>query len=157
MISLAQSLGSSESTTLCESKDTSFRASPSPELPLTSTLTVGPKEEEAYRHHLCYLHPVYETEDVFDLTPSIFSEFLEVRQAAEEGKTFIVLVIGSIVCRKMYFNILGYKIATKAIAELKDESYKLKFVDPAHYDISFDDSREVLADLFCTLKLSISS
>ena len=121
-------------------------------------ITVGPKEGEAYRHYLPYLrylHPVYETEDVFDLTPSIFSEFLEVRQAAEEGKTFIVLVIGSIVCCKMYFNILGYEIATKAIAELKDESYKLKFVDPAHYDISFDDSREVLADLFCTVDLAI--
>ena len=118
-------------------------------------ITVGPKEGEAYRHYLRYLHRFYETENVFDLTPSIFSEFLEVRQAAEEGKTFIVLVIGSIVGHKMYFNIRGYKIATKAIAELKDESYKLKFVDPAHYDISFDDSREVLADLFCTVDLAI--
>ena len=130
-------------------------------------ITVGPKEGEAYRHYLPYLpylpylhylhclHSVYETGNVFDLTPSIFSEFLEVRQAAEEGKTFIVLVIGNIVCHKMDFNILGYEVATKAIAELKDESYKLKFVDPAHYDISFDDSREVLADLFCTVDLAI--
>ena len=115
-------------------------------------ITVGPKVGEAYRHHLDQFN---HKKNVFDLTPSIFSEFLEVRQAAEEGKTFIVLVIGSIVCRKMYFNILGYEIATKAIAELKDESYKLKFVDPAHYDISFDDSREVLADLFCTVDLAI--
>ena len=144
-------------------------------------IRVGPKEGEVYRHYLRYLrylrslHPVYEMENVFDLTPSIFSEFLEVRQAAEEGKTFIILVIGSIECSWIYSNNPAYKIAAKAIAELKDESYILKFVCPdggkgdietqnlLHYGIShnqlivcsFDDSKEVLADLFCTVDLAI--
>ena len=73
------------------------------------------------------------------------------------------------------FNVKGYDVAAKAIAELKDESYKLKFVCPAggkgdivaekllHHGISrsqlivrsFDDSREVLADLFCEVDLAI--
>ena len=135
-------------------------------------ITVGPKVGEAYRHHLL---GVNHKKNVFDLTPSIFSEFLEVRQAAEEGKTFIILVIGSSDCSCIYFNIPEYEIAAKAIAELKDESYKLKFVYPdegegdigtqnlLHYGIShnqlivcsFDDSKEVLADLFCTVDLAI--
>ena len=153
-------------------------------------ITVGPKVGEVCRHYLRnlrysrnlrylrylrYLHPVYEMENVFDLTPSIFSEFLEVKQAAEEGKTFIILVIGSIECSWIYSNNPAYEIAAKAIAELKDESYILKFVCPdggkgdietqnlLHYGIShnqlivcsFDDSREVLADLFCTVDLAI--
>ena len=141
-------------------------------------ITVGPKEGEAYRHYfpyLGYLHRFYGRENVFDLTPSIFSEFLEVRQAAEEGKTFIILVIGSIDCSWIYFDIPEYRIAAEAIAELKDESYKLTFVHPdggkgdngrqnlLRYGISHnqlivrssDDSREVLADLFCTVDLAI--
>ena len=141
-------------------------------------ITVGPKKGEAYRHYLpylLYLHRVYETENVFDLTPSIFSEFLEVKQAAEEGKTFIILVIGSINCSWIYFDIPEYRIAAKAIAELKDESYKLTFVHPdggkgdngtqnlllygiSHNQLivcSSDDSRKVLANLFCTVDLAI--
>ena len=133
-------------------------------------ITIGPKLAEAYRRHL---YPVKQQENVFDLTPSIFSEFLEVEQATEERRTFCILVIGSgDSCED--FNVKGYDIAAKAIAELKDESYKLKFVCPAggkgdiadkllHHGISrnqliirsFDDSREVLADLFCEVDLAI--
>ena len=73
------------------------------------------------------------------------------------------------------FNVKGYDVAAKAIAELKDESYKLKFVCAAegkedilaenllHHGISrnqlivcsFDDNREVLANLFCEVDLAI--
>ena len=134
-------------------------------------ITIGPKLAEAYK---CYLRPVKQEKKVFDLTPSIFSEFLEVEQATEERRTFCILVIGSgDSCED--FNVKGYDIAAKAIAELKDESYKLKFVCPAggkgdivaekllHHGISrsqlivrsFDDSREVLADLFCEVDLAI--
>ena len=133
-------------------------------------ITIGPKLAEDYKR---YLRPAKQEENVFDLTPSIFSEFLEVEQATEERKTFCILVIGSgDSCED--FNVKGYDIATKAIAELKDESYKLKFVCPAggkgdiadkllHHGISrnqliirsFDDSREVLADLFCEVDLAI--
>ena len=138
-------------------------------------IAVGPEVGEVCRSFLHYLHPVYQKEDFLDLTPSIFSEFLEVRQAAEEGKTFIILVIESIHSDIIYFDIPEYRIAAKAIAELKDESYKLKLVYPdggkgdigtqnlLRYGISHnqlivyssDDSREVLADLFCTVDLAI--
>ena len=134
-------------------------------------ITIGPKLAEAYKR---YLRPVKQEEKVFDLTPSIFSEFLAVKQATEERRTFCILVIGSgDSCED--FNVKGYDIAAKAIAELKDESYKLKFVCPAggkgdivaekllHHGIrrnqlivrSIDDSRKVLADLFCEVDLAI--
>ena len=134
-------------------------------------ITIGPKLAEAYK---CYLRPVKQEENVFDLTPSVFSEFLKVEQATEERRTFCILVIGSgDSCED--FNVKGYDIAAKAIAELKDESYKLKFVCAAggkgdivgkqllHHGISrtqlivrsFNDSREVLADLFCEVDLAM--
>ena len=134
-------------------------------------ITIGPKLAKAYKDYLCQIQGEV---DVFDLTPSIFSEFLEVKQATEERRKFCILVIGSgDSCED--FNVKGYDIAAKAIAELKDESYKLKFVCPAggkgnivaekllHHGISrsqlivrsFDDSREVLADLFCEVDLAI--
>ena len=134
-------------------------------------ITIGPKLAEVYKR---YLRRAKQEKKVFDLTPGIFSEFLEVEQATEERGTFCILVIGSgDSCED--FNVKGYDIAAKAIAELKDESYKLKFVCPAggkgnivaekllHHGISrsqlivrsFDDSREVLADLFCEMDLAI--
>ena len=134
-------------------------------------ITIGPKLAEVYKRYLCRAK---QEKKVFDLTPGIFSEFLEVEQAAEERETFCILVIGSgDSCED--FNVKGYDIAPKAIAELKDESYKLKFVCPAggkgnivakkllHHGISrsqlivrsFDDSREVLENLFCEVDLAI--
>ena len=134
-------------------------------------ITIGPKLAEVYKHHL---RRDKQEKKVLNLTPGIFSEFLEVEQATEERRTFCILVIGSgDSCED--FNVKGYDIVAKAIAELKDESYKLKFVCPAggkgnivaekllHHGISgsqlivrsFDDSREVLADLFCEVDLAI--
>ena len=134
-------------------------------------ITIGPKLAEAYK---CYLRPVKQEKKVFDLTPSIFSEFLKVEQATEERRKFCILVIGSgDSCED--FNLKGYDIAIKAIAELKDESFKLKFVcaaegkgesvakkllqcgiSPNQLIVrSFDDSRKVLADLFCEVDLAI--
>ena len=134
-------------------------------------ITIGPKLAETYKG---YLRPVKQEEKVFDLTPSIFSEFLAVEQATKERRTFRILLIGSgDSCED--FNVKGYDIAAQAIAELKDKSYKLKFVWAAvkkgeivvkkflHHGIScdqliirsFDDSRGVLADLFCEGDLAI--
>ena len=134
-------------------------------------ITIGPKLAEVYKRHLC---GAKQEKKVFDLTPGIFSEFLEVEQATEERRTFCILVIGSgDSCED--FNVKGYDIAAKAIAELKDESYKLKFVCAGggkgdivaekllHDGIgrnqlivrSFDDNREVLANLFCEVDLAI--
>ena len=133
-------------------------------------ITIGPKLAEAYK---CYLCPAKQEGKVFDLTPSIFSEFLAVEQATEERQMFHILVIGSgYSCED--FIVKGYDVAAKAIAELKDESYKLNFVCtakgkdilvkelPQHclnrnqFNIrSCDDGRKVLADLFCEVDLAI--
>ena len=134
-------------------------------------ITIGPKLAEAYKR---YLRPFKQGEKVSDLTPSVFSEFLEVEQATEERRTFYILIIGSSdSCED--FKVKGYDIAAQAIAELNDQSYKLKFVWAAvrkgdivaekflHLGVSpnqliihsFDDSRGVLANLFCEVDLAI--
>ena len=134
-------------------------------------ITIGPKLAEAYKR---YLRPFKQGEKVSDLTPSVFSEFLEVEQDTEERRTFYILIIGSSdSCED--FKVKGYDIAAQAIAELNDQSYKLKFVWAAvrkgdivaekflHLGVSpnqliinsFDDSRGVLANLFCEVDLAI--
>ena len=134
-------------------------------------ITIGHELGEVYKR---YLRLLKKEKNVFCLTPSIFSEFLRVEPATKRRKTFCILVLRSDnSCED--FNGEGYDIAAKAIAELKDESYKLKFVCAAggkedivaenllHHGISrnqlivcsFDDNREVLANLFCEVDLAI--
>ena len=134
-------------------------------------IAIGPKLADAYKH---YLRGSKKDQNVFDLTPSIFSEFLNVEQATEERRTFVVLVIGSgNSCED--FILKGFDVAAQAVAELKDKSYKLKFVGAPRgkedeiadkllqHGIdrnqlivrSFSDSREVLANLFCESDLVI--
>ena len=132
-------------------------------------ITIGPKLADAYKRYL----PEKE-QNVFDLTPSIFSEFLNVEQATKERSTFSVLLIGSgDSCED--FILKGFDVAAQAVAELKDKSYKLKFVGAPRgkedeiadkllqhgidrYQLivhSFSDSRELLANLFCEVDLAI--
>ena len=134
-------------------------------------IAIGPKLADAYKH---YLRGSKKDQNVFDLTPSIFSEFLNVEQATEEGSTFSVLVVGSgDTCED--FILKGFDLAAQAVAELKDKSYKLKFVGAPRgkedeiadkllqhgidrYQLivhSFSDSREILANLFCEVDLAI--
>ena len=134
-------------------------------------IAIGPKLADAYKH---YLRGSKKDQNVFDLTPSIFSEFLNVEQATEEGSTFSVLVVGSgDTCED--FILKGFDLAAQAVAELKDKSYKLKFVGAPRgkedeiadkllqHGIdrnqlivhSFSDSREILANLFCEVDLAI--
>ena len=134
-------------------------------------IAIGPKLADAYKH---YLRRSKKDKNVFDLTPSIFSEFLNVEQATEEGSTFSVLVVGSgDTCED--FILKGFDLAAQAVAELKDKSYKLKFVGAPRgkedeiadkllqHGIdrnqlivrTFSDSREVLANLFCESDLAI--
>ena len=134
-------------------------------------VAIGPKLADAYKR---YLRCSKKEQNVFDLTPSIFSEFLNVEQATEERRTFSVLVIGSgNSCED--FSLKGFDLAAQAVAELKDKSYKLKFVGAPRgkedeiadkllqHGIdrnqlivrSFSDSREVLANLFCESDLAI--
>ena len=134
-------------------------------------VAIGPKLADAYKR---YLRCSKKEQNVFDLTPGIFSEFLNVEQATEERRTFSVLVIGSgNSCED--FSLKGFDLAAQAVAELKDKSYKLKFVGAPRgkegeiadkllqHGIdrnqlivrSFSDSREVLANLFCESDLAI--
>ena len=134
-------------------------------------IAIGPKLADAYKH---YLRCSKKDQNVFDLTPSIFSEFLNVEQATEEGSTFSVLVVGSgDSCED--FILKGFDLAAQAVAELKDKSYKLKFVGAPRgkedeiadkllqHGIdrnqlivrSLSDRREVLANLFCEVDLAI--
>ena len=135
-------------------------------------VAVGPKLAEAFSG---YLRACGKDQDVLNLTPGIFSEFSDVKQATEERKTFSVLVFGR--GDSEDFQLKGYDIAARAIAELKDEPqpYKLLFVgapsgeeekvkdlllqqgiDRSQLTVRcFNESREKLARLFCEVDLVI--
>ena len=81
-------------------------------------ITIGPKLTDAYKHQL-------RKQDAFNLTPSIFTGFSDVQQASNERRTFCVLLVES--GDSEDFHVKGYEIAAKAIADLKDKSYQLKF------------------------------
>ena len=134
-------------------------------------VAIGPKVAEAYKRFLC---SAKEEKTILDLTPGVFSEFLNVAQTTDERKTFCVLVIGSgDSCED--FNVKGFNMAAEAIAELKDASFQLKFLySPREkgeeiaekllqHGIScnqlivrsFNDNKEVLANMFCEVDLAI--
>ena len=133
-------------------------------------VAVGPKLAAAFSG---YLRPCGKDQDVLNLTPGIFSEFVDVKQATEERNSFNVLVFGR--GDNEDFQLKGYDIAAKAIAELKDMTYKLVFVgatsgeeekvakmllqegvDRSQLRVRcFNESREKLADLFCEVDLAI--
>ena len=120
-----------------------------------------------------YLRPSGKDQDVINLTPGNFSEFSDVKQAPGELSSFSVLVFGR--SDDEDFQLKGYDIAAKAIAELNDKTYKLTFVgatsgeeeqvakmllqqgiDPSQLKVrSFNESREQLAELFCEVDLAI--
>ena len=129
-------------------------------------VTIGPKLTDAYRYQL-------RNQDVFNLTPSILTEFLDVQQASDERRTFCVLVIESGDSEDFY--VKGYDIAGKAIANLKDKSYQLRFASKQRGKedeladkllqcgigrnqliiCSFDENRETLANLFSAVDIAI--
>ena len=133
-------------------------------------VAVGPKLAEAFSG---YLRPCGKDQDVLNLTPGIFSEFADVKQASQEISSFSVLVFGR--SDSEDFQLKGYDIAAQAIAELKDMTYKLVFVgatsgeeekvadvllkqgiDRSQLRVRrFNESREKLADLFCEVDLAI--
>ena len=133
-------------------------------------VAVGPKLAEAFSG---YLRPYGKDQDVLNLTPGIFSEFADVKQASQEISSFSVLVFGR--GDSEDFHLKGYDIAAQAIAELKDTTYKLVFVgatsgeeekvadlllkhgiDRSQLRVRrFDESREKLAWLFCEVDLAI--
>ena len=129
-------------------------------------VTIGPKLTDAYKRQL-------RKQDVFNLTPSILTEFLDVQQARDERRTFCVMVIES--GDSEDFDVKGYDIAVKAIANLKDKSYQLKFASKQRGTedeladkllqcgigrnqliiCSFDENRETLASLFSVVDIAI--
>ena len=134
-------------------------------------VAVGPKLAEAFSG---YLRPFQKDENVLNLTPGIFSEFADVKQAPEERRTFSVLLLGTGDSEDLQLK--GYDIAAQAIAKLKDmaQPYKLKVVGVQsgreqqvaemllQQGISRDQlvvrgfkEREKLAELFCEVDLAI--
>ena len=129
-------------------------------------VTIGPKLTDAYKNQLG-------KQDVFNLMPSILTEFLNVQQARDERRTFCVLVTES--GDSEDFDVKGYDIAVKAIANLKDKSYQLKFASKQRGKedeladkllqcgigrgqliiCSFDENRETLANLFSVVDIAI--
>ena len=133
-------------------------------------VAVGPKLAETFSR---YLRPSGKDQDVMNLTPGIFSEFSDVKQAHGELSSFSVLVFGR--SDNEDFQLKGYDIAAKAIAELNDKTYKLTFVgatsgeeeqvagmllqqgiDPSQLKVRpFNENREQLAELLCEVDLAI--
>ncbi|XP_068751416.1 uncharacterized protein [Montipora capricornis] len=133
-------------------------------------VAVGPKLADEYK---CYLRYSKKDQSVFVLTPSIFSEFSLVEQAAEERNKFRVLVFGR--CDAEDFMLKGYDIAAKAISQLKKKPCQLIFVGAplgkeeevadklCQHGIArkqlrvrpFTESREDLFRLFCEVDLCI--
>ena len=134
-------------------------------------VAVGPKLADTYRRFLC---SNTKHQEIIDLTPSIFTEFKDVKQATEEKKfSFCVLVIGNGDSEDFYLK--GYDLAAEAIALLEDKSYQLNFVcapsekkdeiekkllehgiDSSQLTVhNFNESREILAKLFCMIDLAI--
>ena len=133
-------------------------------------VAVGPKLTEAFRR---YLRPY--RKKVFEITPnpSIFQEFDKCEQAKQDGEKFNVLVFGR--GDEEDFELKGYDIAPKAIAELKDPRYHLYFVGASKGEMEkvakrllkhgisesqltvrgFIESREMLAKQMCEVDLAI--
>ena len=89
-------------------------------------VAVGPKLTDVFAR---YLRSCGKDQDVINLTPGIFSEFANIKQAAKGGETsFHVLVFGR--GDGEDFRLKGYDIAACAVAKLKGEerSFKLVFV-----------------------------
>ena len=76
---------------------------------------VGPKLSEAFRS---YLRSCQKDDNVLDLTPGVFEEFVAVKQALNERQQRSVLVFGSGDVED--FELKGFDIAGKAIAALQD-------------------------------------
>ena len=87
-----------------------------------AVVAIGPKLKETFS---AYLSSCGKQEDIIELTPGIFSEFSTIEDAVD-NKNFRVLIFGR--SDREDLEIKGYDIASKAIAELSDPTYRLIFV-----------------------------
>ena len=135
-----------------------------------AVVAVGPKLTKAYSS---YLRSCEKHQDIIQLTPSTFSEFSEVKQAAVDMDNFKVLTFGR--GDPEDFSLKGYDISARAIVELEDRSYHLIFVgapDGKQDEVAknllksgidknqltvrkFVQSKERLKELFCEVDLCI--
>ena len=135
-----------------------------------AVLAVGPKLRKAYSS---YLRSCEKHQDIIQLTPSTFSEFSDVKQAAVDMDNFKVLTFGR--GDPEDFSLKGYDISARAIVELEDRSYHLIFVgapDGKQDEVAknllksgidkkqltvrkFMHSKEGLRELFCEADLCI--
>ncbi|XP_067057102.1 uncharacterized protein [Acropora muricata] len=84
-------------------------------------IAIGPKVAEAYRSSL-RSNGKY----VFDLTPGVSHDLIDVRPVVEHGVIFRIMV--SATYYEKYFEAKGLDIAAKAINWLKDTSYRIFFL-----------------------------
>ena len=135
-----------------------------------AVLAVGPKLTEAFS---VQLGSCKSEDDILQLTPGIFREFSDVKQAPNERKKFKVLTFGR--GDPEDFSLKGYDISARAIVELEDRSYHLIFVgapDGKQDEVAknllesgidkkqltvrkFMHSKEGLRELFCEVDLCI--
>ncbi|KAL9964398.1 hypothetical protein ACROYT_G028033 [Oculina patagonica] len=84
-------------------------------------VAVGPKLYGVYSRYLSR-----SGKNVFNLTPGIFTELSDLKQSTQGSKDFWVLVFGR--GDSEDFELKGFDIAAKSVAELNDRSYHLVFV-----------------------------
>ncbi|XP_015771060.1 PREDICTED: uncharacterized protein LOC107349429 [Acropora digitifera] len=84
-------------------------------------IAIGPKLAEAYRSYLAFSGKY-----VFDLTPGVSHDLIDVRPVVEYGLIFRIMV--SATYYEKYFEAKGLDIAAKAIHLLKDTSYQIFFL-----------------------------
>ena len=84
-------------------------------------IAIGPKVAEAYRNYL-----KFSGKYVFDLTPGIAHDLIDVRSELDYEEIFRVMV--SATYYEKYFKAKGLDIAAKAINLLKDTSYHILFL-----------------------------
>ncbi|XP_015764103.1 PREDICTED: D-inositol 3-phosphate glycosyltransferase-like [Acropora digitifera] len=135
-------------------------------------VAIGPKLVDVFSRYLRFYG---KDQNVLNLTPGIFSEFADVPQAAEERGRFRVLVFGR--GDSEDFNLKGYDIAARAVAELckhEPQRFKLVFVGapkgeeekvkemllkegiaPSQLIVRSYKEREQLAAQFCEADLAI--
>ena len=84
-------------------------------------VAVGPKLMEFYSAHL-----MSSGKEVYNLTPSIFTELASLKMSAQTSRRFRILVFGRGDAED--FKLKGFDIAAQAVAKLNDKSYLLTFV-----------------------------
>ena len=84
-------------------------------------VAVGPKLHDIYSRYLSRSE-----KNVINLTPGILAEFSDLKQSTQGSKKFWVLVFGR--GDSEDFELKGFDIAARAVAELNNKSYHLIFV-----------------------------